>query len=144
MASGVDSVDAQHRELIVMINRLHRACLEQRGRDEVAEMLRLLGDYVQNHFRHEEEIMERHRCPVKTKNQAAHQDFLATFQKIAAKFAANEDTTAILLDLRRLVASWLTTHICHVDTGLRGCASDSAHRRAALAGNGVAGSAISE
>jgi hypothetical protein len=48
MSSGVDSVDGQHRELIVMINRLHRACLEKRGRDEVAEMLRLLGDYVQN------------------------------------------------------------------------------------------------
>lgn len=136
MTSGVDSVDAQHRELIVMINRLHRACLEKRGRDEVAEMLRLLGDYVQNHFRHEEEIMERHRCPVKAKNQAAHQDFLATFQKIAAKFAANEDTTAILLDLRRLVASWLTTHICHVDTGLRGCASGGGRRPDGLAVHG--------
>ncbi len=139
MSSGVESVDAQHRELIVMINRLHRACLEKRGRDEVAEMMRLLGDYVQNHFRHEEDIMERHRCPVKAKNQAAHRDFLATFQKIAAKFAENDDTTTILLDLRRLVASWLTTHICHVDTGLRGCASGSGYRLGSHArlGDGV-------
>lgn len=88
--------------------------------------------------------MERHRCPMKGKNQAAHRDFLATFQKIAAKFAANEDTTAILLDLRRLVASWLTTHICHVDTGLRGCVSGSGHRHTTLVGSGVASPANSK
>jgi hemerythrin-like metal-binding protein len=135
MSSGVESVDNQHRELIAMINRLHRACLQKKGREEVREMLRLLAEYVQNHFRHEEELMERHQCPVKARNKNAHRDFLATFQKLSAKFDAQGDSTAILLDLRELVADWLARHICHVDTHLKGCASKGAgHRLAAALG----------
>ncbi|CAN0208147.1 unnamed protein product, partial [Phaeothamnion confervicola] len=63
MSSGIESIDGQHRELIEMINRLNRACLQNKGRQEVGEMLGLLAAYVKNHFRHEEDLMERHQCP---------------------------------------------------------------------------------
>lgn len=123
MGTGVASIDAQHQELIAMINRLHVACLEQRGQEEIRSMMRFLAEYVQRHFRHEEEIMERHACPSKDRNRAAHQKFLADFSALAERFEADSAATTVLLDLRKLVAEWLTTHICSIDTGLRSCSA---------------------
>lgn len=122
MTTGVPSIDRQHRELIDMINQLHRAFMEQRGRDEIRQMIHFLSDYVQNHFKHEEELMDRHRCPSAARNKAAHQKFPHDFTALATTFEEGKVSTKLLLDLRRLVGDWLKGHICQVDTGLRSCA----------------------
>jgi methyl-accepting chemotaxis protein len=121
MATGVQSVDEQHQELIGMINELHRACLAGTGNAELRRMMAFLAEYVQTHFRHEEDVMEQHRCPAKDANRMAHQKFLQSFEKLAAQFETKGESTSILLDLRRLVADWLVNHICSVDTKLRSC-----------------------
>jgi methyl-accepting chemotaxis protein len=124
LATGVESIDAQHQELIGMINQLHRACLAGSGKTELRRQMQFLAEYVRTHFRHEEEVMEQHRCPSRDANRAAHRKFLKTFEKLAADFEAKGESTSILLDLRRLVAEWLVNHICSVDTKLRGCAAN--------------------
>ena len=60
MSTGFAAVDAEHRELIDMVNRLHDACRKGAGREEVIQMLNFLGGYAQDHFRHEEGVMEQH------------------------------------------------------------------------------------
>ena len=122
MATGFAEIDEQHQELIGMINKLHRACLDGTGTQELGQMMNFLGAYVQTHFSNEEELMARHRCTAQGCNKAAHKQFLNEFQKIAASFEAKGGTTAILLGLKDLVAGWLTNHICKVDTKLRACA----------------------
>jgi hemerythrin-like metal-binding protein len=140
MSTGVASIDAQHRELIDMINRLHRACVEQRGQEELREMMRFLSEYVQKHFRHEEDLMARHQCPSKAQNQAAHQKFLRDFTALTTAFNGGQTNSALLLDLRKLVGEWLVSHICRVDTQLRRCAGKhpdpgAGARKAASASN---------
>jgi hemerythrin-like metal-binding protein len=125
MTTGVAEIDEQHQELIGMINRLHRACVAGAGKTQVRQMLDFLAAYVQTHFSHEEQVMEQHRCPAKERNKMAHEKFLKTFQKLVATFEAKGPSTAVLLDLKQLVADWLKNHICSVDTGLRNCASES-------------------
>jgi len=122
MTTGFGEIDEQHKELIQMINRLHQACLNGTGKTELGQMMKFLGEYVQTHFAHEEELMEKHRCPAKGGNKAAHLKFLQEFQKIAQDFETKGGNTAIVLGLKGLVAEWLTTHICNVDTKLRACA----------------------
>ncbi len=123
MATGVESVDEQHRELICRLNRLHHACRQGRGKAELREMMGFLASYVQEHFRHEEEIMAQHNCPSKAANKAAHAKFLRDFTDLATAFEADGNSTSVLLDLGRLVGDWLGNHICTVDRKLRGCAS---------------------
>ena len=132
MTTGVASIDEQHQELIGMINRLHRACISGSGKAELRQMMNFLGEYVQTHFKHEEGLMEEHRCPAKQKNQMAHQKFLKDFQKLVAAFESRGETTSILLDLRRLVADWLVNHICSVDTKLRGCSKACSTQRSVV------------
>jgi len=122
MSTGVDSIDDQHQHLIQMINDLHDACHRGTGKEEMSRMMGFLGDYVQTHFSHEEDIMEQTQCPVRAKNKLAHVKFVQEFQKVAAAFETSGETTAVLLQLRQLVAGWLTNHICSIDTHLRNCA----------------------
>jgi hemerythrin len=67
--------------------------------------------------------MAEHHCPASEKNKAAHRQFLENFRSVAAQFKAQGATTSVLLDLRKLVAEWLTGHICAIDTKLRPCAA---------------------
>jgi hemerythrin-like metal-binding protein len=127
MATGVESVDEQHRELIGMINRLHQACRERRGKAELRAMMDFLARYVQEHFRHEEEIMARHNCPSKAANKAAHEKFLRDFTALVTAFDAGGNSTSVLLDLGKLVGEWLRNHICTIDRKLRGCPGAHAH-----------------
>lgn len=108
-----------------MINGLHRACLAGAGKEELRRMMRFLAEYIVTHFKHEEGVMDQHRCPSKAANKAAHLRFLQKFEALRQNFETPRPTTAMLLDLRSLVGDWLATHICSVDTKLRQCPSAS-------------------
>jgi hemerythrin len=122
MSTGVGSIDEQHQQLIQMINDLHDACHRGAGKEDMSRMMGFLGDYVQTHFSHEEDVMEQTLCPARAKNKLAHVKFVQEFQKLAAAFEKKGETTTLLLQLRQLVAGWLTNHICSIDTQLRTCA----------------------
>jgi methyl-accepting chemotaxis protein len=123
MSTGVEEIDQQHQELIAKINQLHQACAAGAGKEVIRQLLDFLAAYVQTHFSHEEQVMDLHQCPAKDRNRMAHQQFLTQFQKLVATFEAKGPSTSLLLDLKQLVADWLTNHICFVDTNLRKCAS---------------------
>jgi methyl-accepting chemotaxis protein len=128
MATGFDSVDDQHQELIEMVNNLDVACRRGEGRERLAEMVNFLADYAQRHFSHEEALMAEHQCPAAGKNKVAHRQFLIAFSALKEKMDKNGATTSLVLELKTLATSWLKQHICKVDTALRPCAG-SCHPR---------------
>jgi len=121
MSTGVDSIDSQHQTLIQHINDLHSACLAGTAKDELLKMLAFLGDYVQSHFKHEEEIMQQHKCPVRGKNKAAHVQFLKDYEKLTEIVRRDGASTTTVIQLKEMLANWLKDHICNVDTHLRTC-----------------------
>jgi hemerythrin-like metal-binding protein len=122
MSTGVQTIDAQHQELIKRINELHAACLVGTAREELVEQLDFLGKYASEHFAHEEGIMEKHRCPARSQNKAAHVKFLQDYQRLVEMVEAGGATTKVAIELKRMLADWLTSHICRIDTKLRDCA----------------------
>jgi methyl-accepting chemotaxis protein len=138
MSTGVDSIDSQHQVLIQKINELHEACVAGTGREDLMPMLDFLGEYAQSHFRHEEEVMDSHRCPVSGHNKAAHAQFLSDYTKLAEMVKSNGPTTQAVLQIKQLLGNWLNKHICSVDTNLRKCAgkgSNGIHRGSVPAGH---------
>ena len=121
MSTGVESVDSQHQELIRRINELHAACLAGTAREELLKLLGFLGEYAQSHFRHEEEVMQRHRCPVRGQNKAAHVQFLRDYEKLVEIVKRDGATTTVVIQVKELLGNWLKNHICSVDTSLRSC-----------------------
>jgi methyl-accepting chemotaxis protein len=121
MATGVDSVDEQHQELIEMVNNLDAACRRGEARERLKEMVDFLADYATRHFAHEEGLMDELQCPSRAKNKVAHKQFLIAFSKFLERFEKEGATTSLVLELKNIASSWLKNHICKVDTGLRQC-----------------------
>ncbi len=120
MSTGNDTIDAQHQELIEMINRLHDACRQGKAKEELREMISFLQDYTVRHFSFEEGVMEQHQCPSRNANRAAHQEFLKRFTDLVQAFDQGLDTS-VLVDLKDLTSRWLTSHICGIDAKLKTC-----------------------
>ncbi len=121
MSTGVDSIDSQHQTLIEHINELHAACLAGTAKGELLKMLVFLGNYVQSHFKHEEGIMQEHKCPVRGKNKAAHVQFLKDYEGLVEIVKRDGASTTAVIKLKEMLGNWLKNHICNVDTNLRGC-----------------------
>ena len=122
MSTGVSSIDSQHQTLIHQINELHTACLGGTAKEELLRMLGFLGDYAQNHFKHEEGVMQQHQCPARGKNKAAHAQFLQDYTSLVEIVKRDGASTTAVIQLKEMLGNWLKNHICKVDAQLRGCA----------------------
>ena len=129
MGTGVDTVDAQHQELIDRINELHAACMAGTAREELLKLLTFLGEYAQSHFRHEEDVMQSHRCPASGQNKAAHVQFLRDYERLVELVKCGGATTTLVIQVKELLGNWLKNHICSVDTQLRACAGNGCPSR---------------
>jgi hemerythrin-like metal-binding protein len=123
MSTGVASVDEQHQELVSRINQLHEACRKGAGHEELLSMLGFLGRYTQEHFAHEEAVMDEQACPAAAANKAAHRQFLQDYERLIDAVKQKGASTHLLLDLKSCVAQWLTHHILTVDTQLQSSAA---------------------
>ena len=121
MATGVQSVDQQHQELIRLINELHRACLAGTATEGLMKDLEFVGRYATSHFAHEEGVMDQHACPVAGQNKIAHQKFLKDYERLMADARSQGASTRLAIQLKKMLADWLNAHICNTDRKLRDC-----------------------
>jgi hemerythrin len=121
MTTGVESLDAQHRQLIAWLNDLLSAISLGRGRSEVEGLLDQLSRYAATHFGQEEECMVRYNCPVAAENAAAHKEFVATFASLRHEFETGGATAHLVVRVENELLRWLTSHIKRTDTQLAPC-----------------------
>jgi hemerythrin len=121
MASGVDTVDQQHRSLIAQLNALLDAMAAGHGRTAIEPILTALGEYTKVHFTHEEACMRKYACPVAAQNISAHKHFIATFQEIDREYRTNGPSSSLAIRVQHELASWLAGHIKGIDANLRAC-----------------------
>ena len=124
-STGFEEIDAQHKQLFKGINELLEACATSEGsnsqeaQESTLKMVDFLGKYVVEHFKCEEECMERHNCPLHDVNKAAHEKFLQQFTEIKAGIERRGLTRGSIIRIEGFLCSWLTQHIQKIDTGLR-------------------------
>lgn len=118
LSTGLSDIDAQHQDLIRQINSLSAAMAAGKGREELGRMLDYLGKYAIDHFAKEEAAMTRYRCPVAEANKQAHQQFVARFKELRAKFAAQGAQASMAIDIYSEMSNWLIKHIRGIDVQL--------------------------
>lgn len=69
---GDPGVDDQHRQLLELAGLLHAALLSRRGADVVSAAVQALGEYVDIHFRDEEDLFARIGSPDTAAHRAQH------------------------------------------------------------------------
>ena len=112
---GIPDVDEQHRELVAMINELHRAMKTRKGAQEAGVVLKRLTDYTVYHFGFEEELFDTHGYPDTGAHKGIHKNLVA--KVVAFKDEFESGKAALSMDLMQFLKDWLNHHIMEIDKG---------------------------
>jgi len=116
LATGVDEIDEQHKEIFKRINALLEACRHGRGKSEVGNVMKFLEDYIAEHFNAEERQMSAHQYPGLSAHKAEHLSFIKNYIDLKRQFEAQGPGVHIVVMVNHLVVNWLQDHIKKVDT----------------------------
>lgn len=101
MLTGISAIDAEHRELVEIINEL-AAAERQRQSDEVTATLERFRLELEAHFQREEAYLEIVRYPGRAAHAAHHAETLRRLQDIQqdceAQTGLRTDTAMICFD----------------------------------------------
>lgn len=118
LATGNDTIDGQHKELIDRINTLLVACNQGKGRAEVSKLLQFMGDYVCSHFATEEELQHRHAYPEFSAHKAEHEEFVLKMRNLEHQFNTDGATLPLVIQTNQSMVGWLISHINVTDKKL--------------------------
>jgi hemerythrin len=109
-------IDADHQHLVDMVNDLHTATTEGRGREVVGGILEQLIRYTADHLHREEAQMAAAQFPNLEGHRKGHAAFVALLTELQQRYAAGQITVAA--QLSSVLRDWLSLHIRRSDKEL--------------------------
>jgi hemerythrin len=117
MAIDGGAIDADHRKLVDLVNTLHTATTEGRGREVVEGIMKELLDYTTAHLRREEAQMVSVGFPHLERHKIGHDHFVAQLAELQKKYEAGSITVAA--QLSTVLRDWLSLHIRRSDKEMK-------------------------
>lgn len=115
---GVDRLDADHKRLIDIINRIDEV---ERSNRSVSWAIAELADYARYHFAREEQMMTEAGYGEAAPHRERHLEFLAWLRSVQVSLKVAPDVQFHLGDdLRDYLVRWLTEHILVEDMKYKG------------------------
>jgi len=113
-AIGVEAVDAQHKGLFELTNKLHEACLKSGGASEhFKDALQKAVSYVALHFGTEERIMQKTADPGYDEHKREHDLFVKKVLAEAARLKVGErDAPRAFMEFLK---AWISKHVTVTD-----------------------------
>lgn len=114
--TGEPVVDAEHKELVRIINLVSEKASKQTPAEEIDAVLAGLVQYAAVHFRHEEELMAAVGCDSRfiAAHTQVHREFAEQVVKMREFSGAGPGTE----DLLRFLTGWLAYHILGIDQSM--------------------------
>ena len=106
-------IDDQHKQWIVLMNRLHEAMTAGHGRDVLGSILDGLVTYVRVHFTNEERLMRLHHYPQYAEHKAIHDAFVIHVAGLQQKYLNGDVLMSI--EVMNTLRDWLINHILAKD-----------------------------
>jgi len=106
-------IDEQHKKLIDMINELHDAMKEGRGRALISLVLKEMIAYASSHFATEEDYMSRFAFQGYAVHKAEHGAFTAKVLDFQREY--NRGSISLTFDVMDFLENWLVKHIQGTD-----------------------------
>lgn len=110
---GIREIDLQHKKLVEMINGLHDAMKEGKGKDVLARVLQELVNYAASHFATEEKYMTNFNYPGYLAHKGEHEKFVK--QVLDFKNDFDSGKAAMTLEVMNFLKDWLLNHISGTD-----------------------------
>lgn len=110
---GHETIDSEHQELFRLINTFHDQWINRREQQEIAKVLNQLVAYAQQHFQHEEAIMQQHGYPLLGDHQLIHEIMVDNIFKLRQSLETQD--LRLEIDTMNFVRSWLVDHVANHD-----------------------------
>lgn len=113
---GIESIDTQHERLFALVNRLFEAEEHHTSREELRDMLYAFSDYMNTHFKDEEEYMSSIGYPGLLEHKQLHNElvnYLTSVIKTPGKI------NIIKTKMRLLAKRILIEHIVNEDIKIK-------------------------
>ncbi|MDA3786591.1 MAG: bacteriohemerythrin [Deltaproteobacteria bacterium] len=110
---GIREIDEQHKKLVAMVNDMHQALAQGKGREILGAILNKLIAYTQYHFGSEEALMEKYAFPDFPAHRLAHTSMSTKVLALHKEFAGSDIKRSI--EVARFLQQWLNKHILETD-----------------------------
>ena len=113
MSVGVIELDADHKELIKVINQLGANAEDEARRSATRQSLFALLRYAEYHFAREEKVMAACQYPDIREHELEHRDFVKRINRLHRRFDEGPEEAAAIVDeaLLTFLQDWLKHHI---------------------------------
>lgn len=112
---GHEAMDAEHRQLVGLVNQLANAIVNNLGKADYDALLDDLIAHTKAHFDTEEQLMAASSYPDAEEHRAIHAKLVKDALEYRAKFDASAEPSVSLL---YFFDQWLTRHILTSDREL--------------------------
>ncbi len=109
----VSTLDNQHKKIIVLINDLHSAMRQAKGKEALADILDELTDYTVFHFSAEEKLMKEKNFPGYVNHKAEHDKLTKQVKELAANYKSGKNVVS--QEVMLFLKEWLLHHIGESD-----------------------------
>lgn len=110
---SVQQFDDQHKVLFNLINDLHDAMTQGKGRDRIGQTLNTLISYTRGHFSAEEAALRKASYPNYAAHKKEHDALTTRVLEFENTFRAG--TSNVTVELMGFLRDWLTDHILKND-----------------------------
>ena len=111
LASGVQVIDDQHKQLFAAVDDFERAYSSGQGAEHIRETLNFLVNYTAEHFRDEEELQVRYNFPGYLRHRQQHYEFTERVVALMERFNKEGADNALMREIYETVGNWLMHHI---------------------------------
>lgn len=113
---GYSEIDDQHIELFTRLNILLDAVDNKKSITEIRKFILFLSEYIKEHLRLEEQLMEKYEYPEIEKHQKEHRVFKEAYARIIEDFNAEKLGHRELIGaLEAKIGDWFESHIRRTD-----------------------------
>jgi len=108
---NIPSIDAQHKQLIHLGDKLYTLALEysfETSNHELTAIFQELKSYAFNHFNEEEALMTQYNYPDLEAHQREHQTFRTHMDELEKSHKLDTET---IMELILFFMKWITNHI---------------------------------
>ncbi|MCX8028178.1 MAG: bacteriohemerythrin [Thermodesulfovibrionales bacterium] len=111
----ITEIDNQHKKLVELLNQVHDAVQNKKGKEIMNKALTDLVSYTKTHFATEEKYMTQYNYPDLAKHKKEHEDLAKKVADFQQKYAKSSDDPLLVQELSIFLKSWLTNHIVGTD-----------------------------
>lgn len=113
---GVTLIDTQHKKLIKIINELNDAMGSGKGKEILSKVLFELINYVNTHFKTEEEYMVKYSYDEYEQHRYEHEKLTDEVKRFYQDFNAGK--VVLSIQIMNFLRNWLMDHILIKDKHL--------------------------